>query len=64
MRVNRVDPVAPEWRARIAEQIDRARRAGAGAVRQRVFEALAETRGFSIGTERGVHGDVPVLPEG
>jgi CRISPR system Cascade subunit CasD len=64
MTVNRVDPLDPAWRARIAEQIDRARMAGAGAVRQRVFEALAETRGFSIGTERGVHGDVPVLPEG
>ena len=63
MTMNRVDPLDSEWRARIAEQIDRARAVGAAAVRQRVFEALAEQRGFNNATERGVHGDVLVLPE-
>jgi CRISPR system Cascade subunit CasD len=63
MTVKRVDPLDPAWRARIAEQIDRGRAAGTDAVRQRVFESLAATRRFINATERGVHGDVSVLPE-
>jgi CRISPR system Cascade subunit CasD len=63
MTTIRVDPLDFAWRARIAEQIDRGRAAGAYAVRQRVFEALAKTARFINATERGVHEDVPVLPE-
>lgn len=40
MTVFRVDPLDPTWRQRIAEQVDRARHAGAAAIRQRVMEAV------------------------
>jgi CRISPR system Cascade subunit CasD len=64
MGMTRVDPCLPEWRARVSEQIERARRAGTRAVRQRVFEAIADLGSFSDGMQRGVQADVPILPEG
>ena len=44
MTVHRVDPLDPSWRATIAEQISRARCAGASAMRQRVFDSLSRVR--------------------
>jgi CRISPR system Cascade subunit CasD len=41
LTTDRIDPLDPAWRERIAGQLDRARTSGAAALRQRVFDALA-----------------------
>ncbi len=62
LKVNRIDPCDPAWRGRITDQIDRARLAGAAAVRQRVHEALASTGVYTTTIQRGVQDDVSVVP--